>query len=111
MGEKRFNNTIHEEITPYGEPPMHPPHGPGNGSNDGYYNQVPHGPPHPPPHSYAGNQQKPRNTLIKLSSNQGSPPVPDKSGVQFTASPALQSTPSQKKKSWIKRRFSKKERD
>ncbi|KAF2096465.1 hypothetical protein NA57DRAFT_78068 [Rhizodiscina lignyota] len=103
FGGAPFKRPIQEEMASY-------ENGPGNGPNGGYFNHPPQGAQvlQPPPHSYTGNQQKPANKLISLNGeNGGAPDVPGKDGVQVTARPALQSTPSQKKKSWLKRRFSK----
>lgn len=70
-------------------------------------------PPPPPPHQYSANAPPPArqgNRLMKLNSggHGGPPPVPGKDYAYTQSRPPLQTAPSQKRQSWLKRTFSKK---
>lgn len=73
--------------------------------------QYDNNPPPPPPHKQSENRPpKQGNRLMKIGSGGqgGPPPVPSKDASKTKERPALQSSPSQKRQSWLKRKLSKK---
>ena len=88
------------------QPPAPPAHGNVMVSNNPYGGGAV-GPPQPPPHGQQPTGLRTRNTLRRgKGGGDVPPPVPGKDG---PPRPRLQSQASQKRKSWLKRAFSKKE--